>query len=291
MSRDQMKLEGRGIVITGANRGLGKEIARACVSNGAHVLLCARDSALLERTRNELSRLAVGGQRILEQAADVSRPEEVRQIISRAENDLPRVDGLVNNAAVLGPADLVEKTEWEEWVRTIEINLLGTVLLCRGVLPVFRRQGYGKIVNLSGGGATAPRPRFSAYAASKAAVVRFTETLAQEVSGTGIDVNAVAPGALNTRLLDEVVAAGPEKAGSEYERAMKQKQEGGESLERAAELCVFLLSSASDRISGKLVSAVWDPWPTLANRRLELNQTDIYTLRRIRPEDRGREWN
>jgi NAD(P)-dependent dehydrogenase (short-subunit alcohol dehydrogenase family) len=286
-----MKLEGKGIIITGANRGLGKEIARACVSEGAHVLLCARDGALLEQTRGELSRLAVGGQRILEQAADVSKPEEVRQVISRAENDLPRIDGLVNNAAVLGPTDLVEKTEWGEWVRTIEINLLGTVLLCRAVVPVFRRQGYGKIVNLSGGGATAPRPRFSAYAASKAAVVRFTETLAQETGGTGIDVNAVAPGALNTRLLDEVVAAGPEKAGSEYERAMKQKQEGGESLERAAELCVFLLSSASDRISGKLVSAVWDPWPTLADRRLELNQTDIYTLRRIRPEDRGREWN
>jgi len=286
-----MKLEGRGIIITGANRGLGKEIARACVSEGAHVLLCARDGALLEQTRGELSRLAVGGQRILEQAADVSKPEEVRQVISRAENDLPRINGLVNNAAVLGPTDLVEKTEWGEWVRTIEINLLGTVLLCRAVVPVFRRQGYGKIVNLSGGGATAPRPRFSAYAASKAAVVRFTETLAQETGGTGIDVNAVAPGALNTRLLDEVVAAGPEKAGSEYERAMKQKQEGGESLERAAELCVFLLSSASDHISGKLVSAVWDPWPTLADRRLELNQTDIYTLRRIRPEDRGREWN
>jgi len=286
-----MKLEGRGIIITGASRGLGKEIARACVSEGAHVLLCSRDGALLAQTRGELSRLAVGGQRILEQAADVSKPEEVRQVVSRAENDLPRIEGLVNNAAVLGPTDLVEKTEWGEWVRTIEINLLGTVLLCRAVVPVFRRQGYGKIVNLSGGGATAPRPRFSAYAASKAAVVRFTETLAQETSGTGIDVNAVAPGALNTRLLDEVVAAGPEKAGSEYERAMKQKQEGGESLERAAELCVFLLSSASDRISGKLVSAVWDPWPTLADRRLELNQTDIYTLRRIRPEDRGREWN
>ena len=286
-----MKLEGRGIIITGANRGLGKEIARACISEGAHVLLCARDGALLEQARSELSRLAPGDQRILEQTADVSKPEEVRRVISRAENDLPRIDGLVNNAAVLGPTDLVEKIEWEEWVRTIEINLLGTVLLCRSVLPVFRRLGYGKIVNLSGGGATAPRPRFSAYAASKAAVVRFTETLAQETSGTGIDVNAVAPGALNTRLLDEVVAAGPEKVGSEYERAMKQKQEGGESLERAAELCVFLLSSASDCISGKLVSAVWDPWPTLADRRLELDQTDIYTLRRIRPEDRGREWN
>jgi 3-oxoacyl-[acyl-carrier protein] reductase len=121
--------------------------------------------------------------------------------------------------------------------------------------------------------------------------VRFTETLAQETCGTGIDVNAVAPGALNTRLLDEVVAAGPEKVGSEYERALKQKQGGSEALERAAKLCVFLLSSDSDGISGKLVSAVWDPWPTLAERRLELNQTDIYTLRRIVPEDRGHKWN
>lgn len=286
-----MKLAGRGIIITGANRGLGKEIARACVAEGAHVLLCAREGALLEQTCSELSRIAAGGQYILCQTADVSKAEEIHGLISRAENSLPRLDGLVNNAAVLGPTDLVENTDWSRWVRTIEINLLGTVLLCRGVLPLFRRRGYGKIVNLSGGGATAPRPRFSAYAVSKAAVVRFTETLAEETDGTGIDVNAVAPGALNTRLLDEVVAAGPERVGSEYTRALKQKQEGGQSLERAAELCVFLLSSESDGISGKLVSAVWDPWPTLAERRMDLDQTDIYTLRRILPEDRGRKWN
>ena len=286
-----MKLEGKGILITGANRGLGKEIARACVVEGANVMLCARDGALLEQTCRELGRIAASGQCVLGQATDVSKVEEVGKLISRAEKDLGRMDGLVNNAAVLGPKGLVENAEWSEWVRTIEINLLGTVLLCRGVLPLFRRQGYGKIVNLSGGGATAPRPRFSAYAVSKAAVVRLTETLAQETHGTGIDVNAVAPGALNTRLLDEVVAAGPERVGSEYERALKQKQGGGESLKRAAELCVFLLSTESDGISGKLVSAVWDPWPTLAERRLELNQTDIYTLRRIVPEDRGRRWN
>lgn len=286
-----MKLQGKGVIITGANRGLGREIARVCVAEGAHVLLCARSAALLNQTCSELARGASDGQKILGHVIDVSCPEAARELISLAESSLPRICGLVNNAGVLGPKDLVENADWDEWVRTVAINLFGTVLLCRAVLPLFRRQNYGKIVNLSGGGATFPRPRFSAYAASKAAVVRFTETLAEETNGSGIDVNAVAPGALNTRLLDEVVAAGPEKVGSEYELALKQKQGGGESLERAAELCVFLLSSHSDGISGKLVSAVWDPWTTLAERRVELGQTDIYTLRRVRPEDRGRKWN
>ena len=124
--------------------------------------------------------------------------------------------------------------DWDEWVRAIEINLIGTVLPCRGCFPCSGSRGYGKIVNLSGGGATAPLPRLSAYAASKAAVVRFTETLAEELRRTGIDVNAIAPGALNTRLLDEVLAAGPDKVGkSFYERALKQKAEGGAPLEEA----------------------------------------------------------
>src|SRR5207253_3759671 len=219
-----MKVCGKGVIITGANRGLGKEIARACVAEGANVLLCAREAALLEQTCTELRGIATAGQHVLSQTCDVSRTEDVRELIWRAEKDLGRIDALVNNAAVLGPKGLVENAEWTDWVRTIEINLLGTVLLCRALLPLFRRQGYGKIVNLSGGGATAPRPRFSAYAVSKAAVVRFSETLAQETRGSGIDVNAVAPGALNTRLLEEVVAAGPERVGSEYERALRQKQ-------------------------------------------------------------------
>src|SRR5206468_11879378 len=107
-----------------------------------------------------------------------------------------------------------------DWVHAIHINLLGTVYCCRAALPLMRRAGAGKIITLSGGGATAPLPRISAYAASKAAVVRFTETLAEELRGTGIDVNAVAPGALNTRLLDEVLAAGPGRVGQQfYERA------------------------------------------------------------------------
>lgn len=285
------KLQGKGILVTGANQGLGKAIARACVAEGANLLICARNRTLLQETCAELRRTALSSQRILAQVTDVSRPQAVRELISFAEQKLPGFCGLVNNAGVLGPKDLVENADWDEWVRTIEINLLGTVLLCRGVLPRFRQQRGGKIVNLSGGGATAPRPNFSAYAASKAAIVRFTETLAVEAKGSGIDVNAVAPGALNTRMLEEVLAAGPEKAGNEYERALNQKRTGGESIDGAAALCVFLLSQESDGISGKLLSAVWDPWPILARRQRELQETDVYTLRRIVPQDRGLNWD
>jgi 3-oxoacyl-[acyl-carrier protein] reductase len=216
-----VKLAGRGIVITGANQGLGREIARQAVSEGAHVLLCARNGALLEETRAALEAEARTGQRVEAMAADVSKPEDVARLFEAAAK-LPTLTGLVNNAGIYGPKGAVSEVDWGEWKEALEINLMGTVLPCRHAVPLFRATGYGKIVNLSGGGATAPLPNLSAYAASKAAVVRFTETLAEENKDTGIDVNSVAPGALNTRLLDEVLEAGPEKVGAEfYRRAVK----------------------------------------------------------------------
>jgi 3-oxoacyl-[acyl-carrier protein] reductase len=160
--------------------------------------------------------------------------------------------------------------------------------MCRAVLPHFRSQKHGKIINLSGGGATAPLPRLSAYAASKAAVVRLTETLAHELRDDGVFVNAIAPGALNTRLLDEVLAAGPQQVGEEfYRKSLEQKNRGGTPLERGAALAVFLASTDSDGISGRLLSAAWDDWQQLPRYRDELARSDIYTLRRITPQDRG----
>jgi NAD(P)-dependent dehydrogenase (short-subunit alcohol dehydrogenase family) len=143
----------------------------------------------------------------------------------------------------------------------------------------------------AGGGATNPLPGISAYAASKAAIVRFAETLAEETREYRIDVNAIAPGALNTRMLDEALAAGPDKVGRGfYERALKQKERGGAPLDKGAQLAVFLGSAASDGITGKLISAVWDPWETLPEHLDDLQHTDIYTLRRIVPQDRGIGW-
>ena len=214
-------LAGRVAIVTGGTRGLGLEISRAYADAGC--------DACIATGRGD---------------ADVTDPEACAALVERAGP----VTVLVNNAGVLGPAGPVERNDWDQWVETIRVNLLGTVTMCRAVLPGMRERGYGKIINLSGGGATGPRPNFSAYAASKAAVVRFTETLAGEVDG--IDVNAIAPGALPTRMLDEVLASGLE----EVEPA---------GFERATALAVFLASAASDGITGRLIAAQWDDWEAL----------------------------
>jgi 3-oxoacyl-[acyl-carrier protein] reductase len=287
-----MTLEGRGILVTGASQGFGRAVAEACVDAGADVFLCARGQEDLESTCAALQARKQAGQKVFARVADVSDRGGVERLIADAQESLPRFTGLVNNAGIYGPKGRLEDVEWEEWVRAIEINLYGTVLPCRGAVRFFRGQGYGKIVNLSGGGATAPLPFLSAYAASKAAVVRLTETLAHETAGAGIDINAVAPGALNTRLLDEILDAGPEKVGqSFYEKALQQKSSGGAGLEKGSALCVYLLSQESDGITGRLVSALWDPWPNLAERGDKLRASDVYTLRRIVPQDRGMNWD
>ena len=286
-----MKLKGRKILITGASQGFGVAVAEQCVAEGADVAVCARSREQIEQVGAALRARATGAQRVLAAVADVSNAEDIEAFVARADKELAGLDGLVNNAGIYGPKGPIEDVDWAEWVRAIEINLYGTVLPCRAVLPIFRRRGGGKIVNLSGGGATAPLPRLSAYAASKAAVVRFTETLSEELAGSNIDVNAVAPGALNTRLLDEVLAAGPDKVGAAfYDRALKQKRDGGAPLDKGAALCTFLLSADSDGIRGRLLSALWDPWSDLPARRAELEGSDIYTLRRIVPKDRGHDW-
>ena len=287
-----MELLGRSAIITGANQGLGRAIATSFVRAGASVLLVARGEDLLRQVREELAKSIVApGQRVLHFRGDVSRPEDCTATSDYARAQFGRVTGLVNNAGVYGPMGCIEDVDWTEWVEAMHINLFGTVLMCRAVIPMMREQGYGKIVNLSGGGATGPLPRISAYAASKAAVVRLTETFAEELRDAHVDVNAIAPGALNTRLLDEVLAAGPDKVGRAfYERSMKQHADGGVPLEKGAALAVFLASAASDGITGRLLSAAWDDWATLPQRRDELARSDIYTLRRIVPEDRRLSW-
>lgn len=289
-------LENKIAIVTGANQGLGFEIARKYLEAGASLAICARDEKLLRQAERELKSLLRPGQKILALPADVSSEADVDALVRAARESFGGIDILVNNAGVYGPKGAIDEVDWREWVRAIEINLYGSILMCRAVLPHlkardFKTQGHGKIVQLSGGGATNPLPRISAYAVSKAAIVRFIETLAEEVREHGIDVNAVAPGALNTRMLDEVLQAGPDKVGRVfYERSLKQKESGGAGLEKGAELSVFLGSPESDGITGKLISAVWDPWASLPERLDELGASDIYTLRRIVPKDRGKTW-
>jgi NAD(P)-dependent dehydrogenase (short-subunit alcohol dehydrogenase family) len=254
-------------------------------------VICARDGRKLESAFDELKSLGHNGQKVEKIRADVSVQKDVKALVEFALEKYSQIHILVNNAGIYGPKGKIEDVDWDEWEQAIRINLLGSILVARSMLPHFREHHYGKIIQLSGGGATNPLPFISAYAASKAGVVRFMETLAEETRADHIDINSIAPGALNTRLLDEVLDAGPEKVGKAfYQRAIEQKEGGGTPLNKSADLAVFLASPASDGITGKLISAVWDPWRNFSEHQQDIAKSDIYTLRRIVPKDRGMDW-
>jgi len=283
-------LNGRKAIVTGANRGFGLEIARRFIIAGADLALGARDADLLEQEAAMLARLAPGRQ-VIFRHLDVTSPADCESFVKWAINELGYVDVLVNNAGLYGPMGNIETNDWEKWVEAVHINLMGSVLLARAVLGHMKERRRGCIIQVSGGGATNPLPGLSAYAASKAAVVRFAETLALEVKDFGVSVNSIAPGALNTRLLDEVLAAGPDKVGRQfYERSLAQKRDGGVPLSKGAELAVFLASDTARGITGRLISAVWDHWQEWPNHLDTLAESDLYTLRRIVGRDRGENW-
>jgi NAD(P)-dependent dehydrogenase (short-subunit alcohol dehydrogenase family) len=283
-------LAGRVAIVTGASQGLGVAIAEAYLVAGANVVLCARTADDLNAERQRLV-ASHGTGRVVTQVADVALTSDIDALFERTLSTFGRLDILVNNAGTYGPMGSIETVDWDAWVKAIGINLTGNVYCARKATPIFKAQRSGKIIFLSGGGATNPLPGISAYAASKAAIVRFMETLALELREWRIDVNAVAPGALMTRLTDELLAAGPTRVTPAlFERMAKLKKEGGTSLDIPANLCVYLASAASDGLTGRLISAPWDPWPFAPGALADIGETDIYTLRRITPKERGKMW-
>ncbi len=286
-----MNLDGQNVVVTGGSQGLGRAIAEHCLRAGANVAICARDEDLLERTRDEIAELAVEGRRVVAGACDVSSEGEVEAFFDFVRSELGAIDSVILNAGIYGPMGPTESVDLAEWRKAMDVNLFGVLLPCRAVIPAFKARGRGKIVIVSGGGATNPMPNVSAYAASKAAVVRLMETLAGELESSGIQVNAIAPGALATRMMGEVIEAGAEKVGEAFFEQNKKWIEGGATpLELGAELCVYLASAESGDVTGRLISAKWDPWKRFDELAGELKGTDIFCLRRIVPEDRGLEW-
>ncbi|HKC60328.1 MAG TPA: SDR family oxidoreductase [Myxococcales bacterium] len=274
-----MKLAGKVALVTGGGRGIGKAIARAFAAEGAQLVLAARSEQQLESTAAELRRET--GVRCLAHRCNVSDPGEVQRLVDAARAALGRIDVLVNSAGTYGPIGLLTDCDPDEWRRAIEVNLLGTVYASRAVLPLFHGLGGGRILNLAGAGIGGPSvtPRISAYAASKAAVVQFTESLAKEVAPWNVQVNAIAPGAVTTEITEAVIAAGPERAGREfYQRNVQQMEQGGDPPELAARLAVHLASDEC-KLTGKLLSAKWDRLDAIDESRV--NRASLFALRRI----------
>jgi 3-oxoacyl-[acyl-carrier protein] reductase len=276
-------------MITGASGGLGGAIAIELAAQGLDLVLVGRSADALETVAAAIA----AGQpalRLRIEVCDLRHEAAIRELGSQLAAAGLAPDVLINNAAVQGPIGRFADVSWSEWSATLAVDLAAPALLTKLMLPAMIARGWGRVINISGGGATGPRPDFSAYAVAKTALVRLTETLAHELAGSGVTVNAVAPGAMNTRMLDEVLQAGSARAPAEYGAALARARTGGVPPAEAARLVAWLVSPASARVTGRLLSAVWDAWPELDAHLDALEGSDVYTLRRIVPRDRGYEW-
>ncbi len=272
------EFDGRVAIITGGGQGIGRLLAVSIAELGATVGVVARTRADIEQTALAVGE--VGGHAEAFQA-DVSRPGEISSVVQRMVQIHGRLDVFIAAAGVYGPIGPVLDVDLAAWEETIRINLLGTLYSIRAAIPPMVVQRSGKIIAFSGGGGASPRPRFSAYAASKAAVVRLVETVAAEVADFGIDVNTVAPGPVPTRLHTEVIRQAPGAGEAEVRKAREILEGGPGSVGRVVGLVRFLASPQSDGLTGRLISAVWDEWETFADRLDEIRGSELYTMRRI----------
>ena len=275
------------ILITGSSSGMGRWLATHYCTTGHQVWGIARRDQSDFETEQRAS-----GRSFRATRADVSKWEEMDTLRGAVERDWGNLDGLICCAGIQGPLGAAMNLSSAAWSQSLGINLHGTFNTLLALHdPLRRAERRAKIICFSGGGSTAPRPFFTPYAVAKAAVVRMVENLAHEWAGLPIDINSIAPGAVNTGMTDEVIAAGPAVVGKkEYEKTLEQKQKGGTPLAKVGALIDFLLSADSDLISGRLISGLWDPYCSLPKLCSELDASDVYTLRRIVPKDRGFNW-
>lgn len=278
-SINKLPLAGRHILVTGGARGIGLALALSIKTAGAAVTVLARTESDLASARRELVKVNPSVQ-ALAIGCDVTNGNELRRCMAEATNALGPIYGLVCAAGVYGAIGPFQSVDFEQWAKTIEINLTGTARTIHTALPLMSSPDGGRIVLFSGGGQAA-MPHFSDYVTSKGGIWRLTETLGAELSARSIFVNAIAPGAINTKLLDDLLAAGPERVGQEtYQRSLRQRDQGGQSPEKTCELCLYLLSPEAHGLYGKTISAVWDSYRNLENPQAA-SQTDLFCYRRV----------
>lgn len=268
-----IKTNDKSVLITGASGGIGRVVASHFASNGYSTILTSNSKGNLNLVQTEIKKIFKQSKNII---IDVSNEKDIKRKIA----DIKRVDVLINIAGIQGPIGEFTSNDYEKWIDTIRINLLGTVQMTKAVLP--KMKNGSSIINFSGGGALTPRQNFSSYAVAKTGVIRFTEILAKELKNKDIRVNAVSPGGINTNMFAEMLKAGEKKVGKdEWQYLIKQKEKGGENPSKVALLCLWLASEKSQPLTGKTISAVYDDWQTWSTKKIKkINDSDWYSLRR-----------
>jgi NAD(P)-dependent dehydrogenase (short-subunit alcohol dehydrogenase family) len=269
------QLKEKGVLITGAGRGIGKRLAIGFAAAGARVGLLARSPAELDLAKLEIEHAGGVALRI---RADVRDIEQMTAAVDRMQVVFGGTHILVAAAAIQGPIGPFHETKLKLWAEAFETNVLGVMNPIRVVLPRMIERRAGKIIVISGGGASYGRPNFSAYAGSKAALARIIETVAEEVRDHNVQVNCLLPGGAYTSMTDEILQAGDRAGSKEVEEAQKIRITGGIPAERQIQLALFLSSEKSNHITGKLIH-VTDDWKKLEHDNMK---AEAYTLRRLK---------
>ena len=272
-----MEFADKTCLIIGASGSIGAAIAESFYREGARVALTFHS----KRKGALSSRLPGRSPRIAPFRLDVRKWRDVQAVVGRVTKKFGPIHVLVNCSGVLGPVGASHKVSMKHWVETIEVNLMGSFYVIRAVLPSMLVAGGGKIIQFSGGGAAYGRPFFTAYSASKAALVRFTESLAGELCDKNIQINAIAPGPVESRMWDELRASGSAGGQQAIEELKKMDMTGGVPAGRAAALALFLASNRSDGLTGRLISAVHDKWEEIGSEIPKVMSSDAWTLRRV----------
>jgi len=268
--------------------GIGFESARRCIAYGANVMICARGAAALDDAVAKLVAENSSGD-VASVSADVGEEGQVDGLLAAFTERFGRCDGVIHAAGVYGPIGPIVDVEPGAWWDALRVNLFGTFLVARAAAKRMRHHGGGRMVLFAGGGASTPFPNYTAYASSKVAVVRFAETIAEELA-PAIEVNAIGPGFVATRLHEQTLTAGEAAAGAFLQKTKAALESGGVPATVGAEAAAFLVSDAAKGITGKFVAAPYDDYEAWPQRLEALAGSELFTLRRVLPRERGLDW-
>ena len=263
----------RHVLVTGCSRGIGLAVTKALLGEGWRVYGAARSAPEISAPNVQFTSVDV---------ASFASVDRLRAEIAADLGDAS-LDAVIHCAVVQNPVGPLEETAPEEWTQAIQVGLIGAYNVVKLMRPYLHRSLDARVLLFAGGGAFSPRPRFSAYACAKAGVVRLAETLAEELADSTVSVNCIAPGFVPTSIHQSTLQAGPQLAGSEYDRVMRDvAYDDGSRLAQVVECIRHLLSPFARGLSGKTVAAQFDDWEHLTPFTVPaLMATDLWTARRV----------
>ena len=267
-------LKGQVALITGAGRGLGRAFSLGLAAAGMRVAVVARSADQIAET---VSLIQAAGGTAIAIRADVTDPRAVKRMAQEARQSLGPIDLLVNNAGAGGPFGPTWEVDAEQWWRNFETNVRAPFLCCREFLPDMIARGRGRIINVASGAGTLSIPYMSAYVSSKAALIRFTETVAAEARKSGVSLFAIQPGTVRTAMAQELLDSAEGARWLPW--FQKIFEEGGDvTADPATSLVLFLASGKADELSGRFFAVPEDP-AAVVERAAEVKREDLYALR------------